>query len=342
MNHLIRMMFAVLVQDQLCTIQRVPVPQVSDREVLIKVHATALNRADTLQRQGKYPLPPGVTDILGLEIAGTVVSKSNSCTLDWREGDQVMALVSGGGYAEYCAVHEEMLMRVPPNLSLIEAAAIPETWLTAYQLLHFVANVKKDDTVLIHAGASGVGVSAIQLCLLAGAKPIVTAGSEEKLKYTRDLGAYAAINRHSNWAELVMEANQGKGVNIILDCVGGTYWRNNADVIAMDGTWVVFGLMGGAEIDGPLFNSILRKRIRLIGTTLRARPLEYKISLTEAFRSNILPLFENGTIHPIVDQELSLLEVQAAHQLMERNENIGKIILRIAGSIQNDQLNSEL
>mmetsp|Transcript_4030 Transcript_4030/g.4937 ORF Transcript_4030/g.4937 Transcript_4030/m.4937 type:complete len:315 (+) Transcript_4030:64-1008(+) len=252
-----------------------PVPTVSGKEILIKVHYTALNRADTMQAVGKYPPPPGVTEVLGLEATGEVVKTGPDCK-KFKEGDRVMALLAGGGYAEFVAVDERQAMEIPNGISFRHAAAIPETWLTAYQLLFFVAQVKSSDTVLIHAAGSGVGTAAIQLCSkIVGARVIATAGSQEKLEKAKELGATKCINRKTGpWLDSVLEATEGKGVSVILDCIGYPYVPQNLKAVAPDGRWVLYGLMGGPsnEIDLQVnLRSILLKRVQLRASTLRSR-----------------------------------------------------------------------
>ncbi|KAJ8315516.1 hypothetical protein KUTeg_007666 [Tegillarca granosa] len=223
-------------------IGQVPVPELRQKEVLIEVYSSAINRADTLQRQGRYPPPKGESDILGLEATGKISQKGPGCSDKWKIGDRVMALLAGGGNAEYVACHEDILMSVPSTMKFTEAAAIPEVWLTSYQLLHTIGQVKKGDTVLIHAGGSGIGTTATQLAVLAGATPIVTAGSA--------------------------------GVNLILDCIGESFYEQNINSIANEGRWVLYGLLGGGNVNGDIFSKMLRKRITVTGTTLRARSIE--------------------------------------------------------------------
>eukprot|EP00038_Savillea_parva_P030272 m.76668 g.76668 ORF g.76668 m.76668 type:complete len:414 (+) comp9083_c0_seq3:2-1243(+) len=320
-----------------------PVPETGATELLIRVQATAINRADTLQRKGSYNPPPGVTDILGLEAAGVVESVGVECTRGFKKGDSVMVLIAGGGYAEYVAVDERHVMSVPDGLTIVQAAAIPEVWLTAYQLLHFVGHVQAGETVLIHAGGSGVGTAATQLALLHGAKVIITAGGEAKRAHALELGASYAFARGEGWADEVKKATGGAGVNLVLDCVGASYWKQNAEALAMDGRWVVYGLMGGAAIDGPILGSILRKRLTITGTTLRARHNDYKADLVAAFTKTALPLFSGASpkLRPIVDSVLPLERVVEAHTTMEANSNMGKIILLVdpaAGKVTRSDL----
>lgn len=305
-----------------------PIPEIKENEVLVHVHATALNRADLLMREGRYP---GLKDVitLGLEAAGTVASVGSSCG-KWKIGDKVMALVNGGGYAEYVPVNEQHVMPIPSHLNFTEAAAIPEVWLTAYQLLHFVGNVSEDELVLIHGGGSGVGTAAIQLVKLAGAKSIVTAGTENKIKLAKELGAINGINyKKGEFSSKVMEMTNNKGVNVILDCVGGSYWKQNAECLAVEGRWVLYGLLGGPKVDGALLSYILGKRASILGTTLKARSDSYKAKLIKEFSENALPHFSSDgkQLHPIIDKVFSIKSVVEAHDYMGSNKNNGKIVM---------------
>ncbi|KAK3097504.1 hypothetical protein FSP39_010245 [Pinctada imbricata] len=279
---------------ELLGIGTVPIPTLREKEILIKVYATAINRADTLQRKGLYPPPSGESDILGLEASGTVHELGPGCQSSWKVGDRVMTLLSGGGNGEYVACREELLMPVPDGLNFVEAAAIPEVWLTAYQLLHFVGKVQNNDTVLVHAGASGVGTAATQLCGLVNAKVIVTAGSEEKIKLAKSLGASHGINyKEEDFSSKVQEYTEG-----------------------------------GGSVNGDILSKLLRKRASIMGTTLRARPITYKDSLVQAFIKDVLPHFKTKRLKPIIDTVLPLDEIRKAHEIMESNKNAGKIVLK--------------
>ncbi|XP_010742228.3 quinone oxidoreductase PIG3 [Larimichthys crocea] len=313
-------------------LRSVPRPQPKDGEVLIKVHATALNRADLLQRRGLYPPPPGESDIIGLEVAGTVDTLGPGVKRGWKPDDRVMALLCGGGYAEYVAVPEQLLMHVPPNLTLCQAAAIPEAWLTAFQLLVFVAQVKEGEVVLAHAGASGVGTAAVQLVRLFGAVPVVTAGSPEKLKMAESLGAAAGFNyKEESFAKGVHDFTGGKGANVILDCVGGSNWEQNVSSLAVDGRWVLYGTLGGRAVEGDLLGKLLSKRGHLLCSLLRSRSLQYKADLVEAFSQTVLPHFsEQGAfLTPVIDSTFNLESIAEAHRHMEANKNTGKIVVTV-------------
>jgi len=314
-------------------VRRVPVPKPSDSEVLVRVHATAVNRDDTLQLRGDSPLPPGTTDVLGLEMAGTVVAGGFG---DWKPGDRCMAMVGGGGYADYALVPEGLLMRVPKGLDLPSAAGIPETWLTAFSLLHQMGDLGAGDFVLVYAAGSGVGTAAIQLASAHGAHVIATAGSEEKLATARRLGATACFNyKEGPFAQGVLDATGGKGVQLVLDCVGGSYWNQTVEVLAEGGRWVLYGLMGGASVDGPVLEALLRKRIRLEATTLRSRSLAYRVDITQRFvkyttDNDRFSWQDYGVV--LDSSRFRLDEAALAHERMEGNKNIGKIILTVAPS----------
>lgn len=339
-----RMMQAVCVDvpggPENLLLQSVPKPQPKDGEVLIKVHATALNRADLLQRRGLYPPPPGESDIIGLEVAGIVDTLGPRVKRGWRSDDRVMALLCGGGYAEYVAVPEELLMPAPRDLTLCQAAAIPEAWLTAFQLLVFIAQVKEGEVVLVHAGASGVGTAAVQLVRLFGAVPIVTAGSPEKLKMAENLGAAAGFNyKEESFAQGVQDFTGGKGADVILDCIGGRNWEQNVSSLATDGRWVLYGTMGGRAVEGDLLGKLLSKRGHLLSSLLRSRSLQYKADLIKAFSHRVLPHFSDQTtsLRPVIDSTFNLVNIAEAHRHMEANKNMGKIVINVISQSQEPQ-----
>ncbi|MEK3888650.1 NAD(P)H-quinone oxidoreductase [Bacillus sp. FSL K6-3431] len=304
-------------------------PSFSENELLIRVKATALNRADLLQKRGLYPPPVGASTILGLEMSG-VIEEVGEHVRGWKKGDQVCALLPGGGYAEYVAIPADMAMRMPKNLSYEEAASIPEVFLTAYLNLFWLGRLKKDETVLIHAGASGVGTAAIQLAREAGAKVIITAGSAEKRELCLSYGASIAIDYKAGpFISAVNAATEGKGVQLILDFIGAPYWEQNIDSLAMDGKLVLIGVMGGSKVDGVDLGKLLFKRGQVIGTALRTQPVEKKISLTREFADVALPTFETETLRPVIDSIWNWDKANEAHDHMERNKNAGKIVLRV-------------
>jgi len=309
-------------------IQDVPPPIPGPEDVLVAVHASALNRADLLQRMGRYPGPPGTRDdIPGLEMSGTVEAVSDRVT-SWQVGDRVMALLGGGGYGGQVVVHERLLMPVPDDLDLATAAAIPEVFLTAYDAMFAQCELAMGERVLIHAAGSGVGTAAIQLAAAQGNRIFGTAGSDDKLARASELGMDVGINYHdADFAEVVTEQTAGAGVQVVLDVIGAPYWAQNLRALAIRGRMVIVGMMGGSKVEVNL-GALMGKRLRVHGTVLRARPLEEKAALTQQFVSRVLPLFESGTVRPIVDREFPLAEVSEAHRYMETNANFGKIILR--------------
>ncbi|MCI0699354.1 NAD(P)H-quinone oxidoreductase [candidate division KSB1 bacterium] len=308
-----------------------PAPQPGPDAVLIKVHATAVNRADLLQRRGLYPPPPGESEVMGLEAAGVVVAKGANVN-DWQIGARVMCLLGGGGYAEYVSVNHNMLLGIPEHLSFEQAAAIPEVFYTAFANLFLEGDLKAGESLLIHAGASGVGTAAIQLARQAGAKVFITAGSDDKIRRCLELGAEAGINyKTDDFAARMTELTQQQGVEVILDCVGGEYLHKNLSLLRLKGRHVLIGLLGGdkAEIDLAL---VLRKRLRLIGSVLRSRNLAEKINITGLFKEKILPLFANRQIHPVIDSVYPLAEAGKAHEHVAANKNFGKVVLRVAAN----------
>lgn len=305
-----------------------PKPVPGENELLVRVHATALNRADLLQRQGKYPPPEGTSEVLGLEMGGTVEAKGAACP-NWNLGDRVFGLLPGGGYAEYAVIHRDMAMAVPPRLSFEEAAAVPEVFLTAFQALYWFGEVDRSKRVLIHAGASGVGTAAIQLAKVEGAHPYITA-SAPKHELCRQLGAEATIDyRSEDFAERILDVTDGTGVDIIVDFVGAPYFENNLKSLAVDGRMILLATLGGAKVHDLNLRTLFQKRAHIVASTLRNRDLAYKIDLTRDFAAYMLPLFEDGKLKPVIDSIYDWTDVQAAHRRMENNENAGKIVLRL-------------
>ena len=297
-------------------------------EVLVDVRASAVNRADLLQAMGLYPPPPGVTDIIGLEMSG-VIARVGRDVNNWQPGDRVMALLPGGGYAERAAVHHQLLLRLPDHWTFIQGGAVPEVWLTAYSNLFMEGNLAAGNTVLLHAGASGVGTAGIQMARDAGAKVFVSASTEEKLTRCREFGASLAINyKTQDFFKAVMDATDGAGVDLILDPVGGSYLEKNLRALAERGRLINIGLLGGSttEIDLSL---VLGKSLRIIGTRLRARPLSEKLDITRRFEDRFLPLLVDGTLEPVIDRTFSMEQAQQAHDYIRENRNIGKVILEV-------------
>ena len=301
-------------------------PEPKDREVTIAVHAFGVNRADTLQRQGKYPAPPGESDILGLEVSGEISAVGNSVT-KWSVGDKVCALVPGGGYAEFVNVDARHVMAVPDGVSLTQAAGITEVFLTAWQALVFLGELQKGDRALIHAGASGVGLAALQLCRFKGVKTATTASSDKKLAVCRKQGASLTINyKEQDFVEEI-KSEWPEGVNFILDFVGGDYVNRNLRVLGRDGMMVYLAMLAGRYADKLDMALLLAKRARIQGSTLRNRDDDYKAALVEDFVTNAMPGFANGTLSVNVDTVLPIEQIQRAHQLLEQNATMGKVIV---------------
>lgn len=302
-----------------------PEPEINDGDLLIRVHATALNRADLLQRRGGYAPPPGASSILGLELAGEVVQAAEG----WKVGDRVMAVVTGGGYAEYAAVPAAVAMPIPDALDYEAAAAIPEAFLTAYLNLFTLGKLREGESALIHAGGSGVGTSAIQLARAAGAFVLTTAGSAEKLERCKELGANVGINyKEQSFLERVRAETENEGVDVILDFIGAPYWNDNLAALNTGGRLMLIGFLGGASGEMNL-GAILSKSLTIAGTTLRRTPLAQKVELVKAFSSFGLPRFASGELQPVIDRVFPLADAEAAHTYMQSNTNFGKIILRV-------------
>ncbi|MDO1450093.1 NAD(P)H-quinone oxidoreductase [Rhodocytophaga aerolata] len=303
-----------------------PVP--AARQLLVQVEATALNRADTLQRAGKYPPPPGASPILGLEIAGRVVELGNEA-IKFNIGDAVFGLLPGGGYAQYAVIHEDMAIPIPEGMSMEQAAAIPEVFLTAFQALRWLANLQATETILIHAGASGVGTAAIQLAKQMGAEIVVTA-SEAKHGLCKELGATHVIDyKKESFSKVVADVTEGRGVNVIIDFIAANYFTQNIDSLATDGRLVLLATLSGGKVNEFDLRKILTKRLSIIGSTLRSRSLEYQIKLTKDFTSFAFPHFKDGRLKPVIDSIMDWTQVQEAHRLMESNKNAGKIVLKV-------------
>jgi len=308
-----------------------PDPVMKEDELLVRVRATALNRADLLQRRGKHPPPKGVPDILGLEMAGEVAKVGAACE-GWAAGDRVCALLPGAGYAELVAIPAGLAMRIPECLSFEQAAAIPEVFLTAYQNLFNVARLAFGQTVLIHAGGSGVGTAAIQLVNASGGISLVTAGSTEKIARCVALGARAGWNyKDGLFGPWVAEQTGGRGVDILLDFVGAPYFEQNLEALAVDGTMVVIGTLGGADAGKFSLRTLMSKRLQIAGAGLRSMDTARKIRLTGHFANFALQRFADGRLVPIVDSVFDWGDVGDAHLRMESNANIGKIVLRVTG-----------
>jgi putative PIG3 family NAD(P)H quinone oxidoreductase len=311
--------------DVLRPVER-PDPVPAAGEVLIRVAAAGVNRPDVLQRRGAYPPPPGASDIPGLEVAGTIEAVGSEVR-DWRVGDQVCALVSGGGYATMCVVPAPQCLPVPAKLDVVSSAAIPETFFTVWTNVFERGRLETGETALFHGGSSGIGTTAIQLAVARGAIVFVTAGSDEKCRACQALGAAHAINYHTHdFVDVVREVTGGRGVDLILDIMGGSYVPRNLAALATDGRLVQIGLLESESTTIDL-RRILGRRLTLTGSTLRPRPIEEKGAIAAALRREVWPLLDGGDVKPIVYRTFPLQEAAAAHQMMESSEHIGKIVL---------------
>ena len=306
-------------------------PRPGSGEVLVRVRASALNRADLLQRQGRYPAPAGApADIAGLEIAGEVAELGAGASM-WKLGDRVFGIVGGGGNAEYAVVHERTLAAIPERLSWIEAAAVPEAFITAHDALMTQAELRPSEYVLIHAVGSGVGLAAVQLTRAAGAVRLGDARSAEKVERAREYGLEEGIalrDDPSVLAQHVARWTRGAGANVVLDLAGGAYTAASVHAAAFRARILLVGTMAGGEATLPL-GLILHRRLTLRGTVLRARPLEEKILATRAFAAHVVPLFARGAVRPVVDRVFALADIAAAHAYLEGNESFGKVVVEI-------------
>jgi len=308
--------------------QERPVPPPGEHEVLVKVAAAGINRPDVMQRKGLYPPPPGATDIPGLEIAGEVVALGAKVER-WKPGDKVMGLVVGGGYAQFCPVHESHALPIPDSLSMLEAAAIPETFFTVWHNVFERGALKTGETLLVHGGSSGIGTAAIQLAKANDARVIVTAGTPDKCRACRALGADVAINyKDEDFVAATKAATDGRGADVILDMVGGDYIERNYEAAAVEGRVVQIAFVGSpkATVD---FRRIMLKRLTHTGSTLRARSIEDKAAIARAVEQHVLPLIAAGRVKPVIDSSFALAQAALAHARMESSAHIGKIVLTL-------------
>ena len=313
-------MKAILVRDGKLVAGEAPAPSLKPCHIRIGVAVSGVNRADTVQRRGLYPPPPGESEILGLEVAGVVLEASPEVTR-FKPGDRVMALLAGGGYAEQACVHETLALAVPEAMDWERAGGTPEVFLTAYLNLFMLGGVKKGSRVLLHAGASGVGTAALQLLRGVAGEVYATVGSREKAAVVEKLGAIPILYKESDFTE------RAKDVDVILDPVGGSHWQKNVAALATDGTLILIGLMGGREASTDL-GRVLMKRLRLQGSTLRSLPFERKRELVARFEREVWPRLDSGELGPVLDRSYPAAEAAEAHRRMEANENIGKILLK--------------
>jgi putative PIG3 family NAD(P)H quinone oxidoreductase len=306
-----------------------PVPQPGENEILIQVAAAGVNRPDLLQRRGHYPPPPGISDVPGLEIAGTIAALGAN-TQRWTVGDQVCALVAGGGYAQYCVAPAAQALPIPKGLSLIEAAALPETFFTVWTNVYERCALKPGETLLVHGGSSGIGTTAIMMAKALGNPVIATAGTQDKCDACVALGAALVINyKEKDFVAEVKAFTGGTGVNVILDMVAGDYIERDLDCLADDGRIGIIAVLGGAK-GSVNFAKVLQGRKTITGSTLRARPVAVKAAIASALEANIWPLIEAGTIKPQISRVVPLTRAADAHRLLEDGEIIGKVVLSVA------------
>ena len=306
----------------------VPKPSLKPNEILVKVAAAGVNRPDVLQRMGHYPVPPDASPLPGLEIAGEVVELGAQVKM-WKRGDKVCALVNGGGYAEYCAAPETQALPVPKNLGMVEAASLPETFFTVWSNVYDRGRLASGESLLVQGGTSGIGVTAIQMAAATGNRVFATAGSDEKVAACVKLGAESAFNyKTQDWAAEVRTATGGKGVNVILDMVGGDYVPRELKCLAEDGRLVFIAYLRGPRTELDI-DAVMRRRLTITGSTLRPRNTEFKGYIARNLREKIWPLIEAGRIKPQVYKTFALAEAAEAHRLMESSQHIGKIVLTL-------------
>jgi NADPH:quinone reductase len=305
---------------------QMPVPQPGPGEVLIRVAAAGVNRPDLMQREGKYPPPPGASDIPGLEVAGTVAS-CGSGARRWREGDQVCALVAGGGYAEYCVAPDVQCLPVPSTVDLLSASAMPETFFTVWTNVFERGRLRAGESFLVHGGASGIGTTAIQMARAFGARVFATAGTDDKCLACEKLGAERAINYNgADFVAALLSLTDGNGVDVILDMVGAPYFSRNVELLALEGRLVQIAVLRGAKAEINLVR-LLRQRLTITGSTLRSRTVDEKGAIAEAVEKAVWPLVEAGKIRPVIYATFPLAKAAEAHRLMESGSHIGKIVL---------------
>ena len=320
-------MKAIQIVDKSLFWEEIKTPEPRKDEVLIKISATAINRADLAQRAGNYPPPEGETDILGLECSGIIVKVGENVSEN-RIGEEVCALLAGGGYAEYVCCPSIQAIKTPTNLSLIESASLPEVFATCWLNLFLEGNLSQGQNILLHAGASGIGTAAIQLCSSFGANSFVTVGSEEKLRFCLELGSKQGVVRGEGAFEEINSWVKS-GFDLILDPVGGDYFSNNQKILGLEGKLVIIGLMGGITSEINLGHLMMRRQ-KIIGSTIRARHKELKGQVMKDLESKVWPLIEKNEIKPVIFKTMNITEIEEAHKLMLNNQNIGKIVIEIA------------
>lgn len=305
-----------------------PIPEPRDGEVLLRVAAAGVNRPDVLQRLGLYPLPEHADPLPGLEVAGEIVETGRG-TRRFKQGDKVMALTHGGGYAEYCRVHESHCLPVPENFSMTMAAAVPETFFTVHYNVFMRVGLAAGEMLLVHGGSSGIGTTAIQLAKARGATVITTAGSDEKCRFCEQLGAAHAINyRTGDWQQALLDLTGKRGIDVVLDIVAGAYVQKNIEVLARDGRYVIIAFLRGSSAELDL-RAVLTKRLTITGSLLRPQTIEEKAAIAASVESEVLPLLESGAVTPVIHATFPLADAAKAHALMESNRHIGKIVLEV-------------
>ena len=317
-----------------------PAPVPGPGEVLIKVVAAGVNRPDVIQRYGKYPPPPGASDIPGLEVAGHIAAKGEG-VVQWQEGDAVCALVSGGGYAEYCVAPQSQCLRLPSRLTLVEAAGVPETFFTVWTNVFERGNLRPGEIMLVHGGTSGIGTTAIQLGVAFGARVFATAGSDVKVQACQALGAELAVNyRTTDWVTAFRQATTDRGVDLVLDIVGGDYVSRNLEVLGTEGRLVQIAFLKSSKVEIDLM-PVMRRRLTITGSTLRPRSAEDKGVIAGQLAEKVWPLFEAGTIKPVIHAEFPLDRAADAHRMMEEGQHIGKIVLTVSAPPRTTPARSE-
>ncbi|HEX4444915.1 MAG TPA: NAD(P)H-quinone oxidoreductase [Galbitalea sp.] len=312
---------------EVLTLADIPQPEVGPKDVLIAVAGAGLNRADLMQREGHYPPPVGAPDWPGMELSGTVLD-IGSAVSRWKAGDRVCALVSGGGYAERAVVDEGLLLSVPDNLDLVAAAGIPEAACTAYANVYLTAGLEPGKSLLVQGGSSGIGSMAIQLAVALGNPVFATAGSAAKVDFCESLGAVGINYRDADFAEIIAHKMDGRGVDVVLDMVGGDYLARNVEVLSTGGTVALISNLSGSEGRFDI-GVLMRKRGRIVASTLRARPLEERVAIVAAVERHVMPLFARGVAHPVIDTVFALADAAEAHRRMESGDHIGKILLSV-------------
>jgi NADPH2:quinone reductase len=309
-------------------IRQSSIPQAQAHQVLIEVKAAGINRPDILQRKGLYPMPKGVSNIPGLEVAGIVVAVGAEVS-QFQCGDAVCALTNGGGYAEYCVVDASQVLPKPENLSFIEAAALPETYFTVWANLFMIGQLKAHETVLIHGGSSGIGSTALSLCKAMGIRAFATVGHDDKALALAGYGSIINYNS-SDFEQLILQATQQQGVDVVLDIIGAKYLNQNLNLLKKDGRLVIIGLMGGRKAEQVDLQNIMLKRLTLTGSTMRARNPEEKQQIAKELAAHVWPLIAANSCRPIIFQSFKFDQVQQAHQCLERNQHVGKIVLDLS------------